>query len=106
MKAIIYCRKSTESEERQALSIPAQIEWATDFAEQNNLEVIEVIEESKSAKKPGRAGFNKMLEKINTKIGEVTIITDALIGVVKLNPLKKVSIFKPTPKKAAIAIFL
>ena len=45
--------------------------------------------------------FNKILEKIKTNIGDVTIITEALIGVVKLNPLKKVSIFNPTPKNAA-----
>ena len=43
---------------------------------------------------------------INTKIGEVTIITEALMGVVKLNPLKKVSIFNPTPKNEASIIFL
>ena len=48
----------------------------------------------------------KMLEKIKTIIGEVTIITEALIGLVKLNPLKKASMFNVIPKKDAIKIFL
>ena len=52
-------------------------------------------------------GFRiKMLEKIKTIIGEVTIITEALIGLVKLNPLKKASMFNVIPKKDAIKIFL
>ncbi len=48
----------------------------------------------------------KILEKISTIIGDVTIITDALIGVVILKPLKKVNMFKPIPKKEAKSIFL
>jgi len=42
-----------------------------------------------------------MAERISTIIGVQTISTDAEIGEVKLNPLKKESIFKATPKKAA-----
>jgi hypothetical protein len=40
----------------------------------------------------------------NTIMGVVTMITAAEIGEVKLNPLKNVSIFKATPKKAAATI--
>jgi hypothetical protein len=45
-----------------------------------------------------------MDERINTIIGVVTIITDADMGEVRLNPLKKVSILKATPKNAAAII--
>jgi hypothetical protein len=43
-------------------------------------------------------------DRIRTIIGVVTMITAADIGVVKLKPLKKVSIFSATPKKAAAMI--
>ncbi len=62
MKYIIYVRKSTEDrEDRQVLSIDSQIE-----AIQNkfpNLEIVEVIKESKSAYKPyNRPEFQRMVE--------------------------------------------
>ena len=43
-------------------------------------------------------------ESVNTIIGVETIITAALMGEVRLNPLKNVSILKATPKKAAAII--
>ena len=42
-----------------------------------------------------------MAESTSTIMGVETIITDAEIGEVRLNPLKKESMFKATPKKAA-----
>jgi DNA invertase Pin-like site-specific DNA recombinase len=52
MKAIIYCRKSTESEEKQVQSIEAQLDWCRDYAKRLGFEVIKEITEEKSAKKP------------------------------------------------------
>lgn len=48
--------------------------------------------------------FIRNADNSNTIIGVVTIMTAAEIGEVKLNPLKKVSIFKATPKNAAAII--
>jgi hypothetical protein len=48
--------------------------------------------------------FKIIAERIKTIMGVVTIKTDAEIGEVKLKPLKKVSILKATPKKAAAMI--
>lgn len=48
--------------------------------------------------------FMIIADKIKTIIGVVTIITDADMGEVRLNPLKKVSILNATPKKAAAII--
>ena len=39
-------------------------------------------------------------ERTRSKTGESVIITELLIGVDRLNPLKKASIFKTIPKKA------
>ena len=57
-KYFIYARKSTDDEERQQLSIPAQIEELRTFSQKENLEVIDTLIESKTAKKPGRKIFN------------------------------------------------
>ncbi|NCC70262.1 recombinase family protein [bacterium] len=65
LKYIMYCRKSTESEDRQVQSIESQKEELNKLVKIDNLEVIEVIDESRTAKKPGRLGFNKMLEKLS-----------------------------------------
>ncbi|MGB2580626.1 MAG: recombinase family protein [Minisyncoccia bacterium] len=64
-KYFIYARKSSESEDRQMASIDAQINELQKLAEDNGLNVIEVLSESKSAKGPGREIFNKMLERIH-----------------------------------------
>jgi hypothetical protein len=48
--------------------------------------------------------FIIIAERSSTIIGVVTMITDADMGEVRLNPLKKVSMLKATPKKAAAII--
>ena len=60
----IYCRKSTEDEEKQQLSIPAQVTEIKQFAEQNNYRVVDILTETKTAKIPGRKIFNQMLKQI------------------------------------------
>ena len=60
----IYCRKSSEDEERQVLSIEAQLTELRDFAKQNSLFVVKEYYESKTAKEPGREIFNEMLGEI------------------------------------------
>lgn len=62
MKYFIYNRKSTEEEERQALSIESQ--KAENIKRFGDLEIVEVLEESYSASKPGRPVFTQMLERI------------------------------------------
>ena len=64
IKYFIYCRKSTESEEKQALSIEAQLAELREYARQNKLFVVREFTETKTAKEPGRPVFNKMLTQI------------------------------------------
>jgi len=63
-KYFIYCRKSSEDEERQILSIEAQLAELREFAKQNNLFVVKEYYESKTAKEPGREVFNFMVSEI------------------------------------------
>ncbi|TSC91386.1 MAG: recombinase [Parcubacteria group bacterium Licking1014_17] len=64
IKYFIYCRKSSEDEERQILSIEAQLTELREFAKQNNLFVVKEYYESKTAKEPGREVFNFMMSEI------------------------------------------
>ena len=61
---VIYCRKSTESEEKQVLSIDSQIKELEEFSKKMNLPVSSALTESKSAKSPGRPVFNDMMKKL------------------------------------------
>ena len=63
-KFFLYARKSTEDEERQVMSIEAQLAELVDFAKRESIEITEKFIESKSAKKPGREIFNEMIQKI------------------------------------------
>ena len=64
IKYFIYCRKSSEDEERQVLSIEAQLHELREYAKQNALFVVREYYESKTAKEPGREVFNEMLGEI------------------------------------------
>ena len=63
-KYFLYARKSTEDEERQVMSIEAQLAELAEFAKRENIEITETFVESKSAKKPGREIFNEMMVKV------------------------------------------
>ena len=63
-KFFLYARKSTDVEDKQILSIEAQLIELRAFAKQEKLDVIEELVEKQSAKIPGRAIFNAMLNRI------------------------------------------
>ena len=62
-KYFLYARKSSEAEEKQVMSIEAQLFELKEFAKRENLNIVEIFQESKSAKQPGRSEFNKMITK-------------------------------------------
>ncbi|MCC6290847.1 recombinase family protein [Candidatus Nomurabacteria bacterium] len=65
VKYCLYARKSSESEERQILSIDSQIKEMLQLAEKENLEVVTMKRESHSAKETGqRPVFNEIVEEI------------------------------------------
>ena len=64
MKYIAYVRKSREEKDKQILSIEAQIAELREFAKRENLEIVEFVQEAKTAKVPGRENFNEVIKKI------------------------------------------
>ena len=75
VKYFLYARKSTEDEERQIMSIEAQIVELIEYAKRENIEITEKFIESKSAKKPGREIFNDMVEKIHASKEPIGILS-------------------------------
>ena len=82
MKYFIYTRKSTDSEERQILSIEAQLAELREFAAKEKLEIVASLCEAQTAKEPvknvgsnfilARSGL--FLKELNKIISYVSII--------------------------------
>ena len=79
-KYFLYARKSTEDDDKQIMSIEAQLFELREFARKENLEILEEFQESKSAKTPGRQKFNEMMSKIENMDG---------VGILSWHPLCK-----------------
>lgn len=62
MRYVIYARKSTESDDRQTISIQSQIIEMQEIARRDDCEIVKIFQESKSAKKPGRPVFAEMID--------------------------------------------
>jgi DNA invertase Pin-like site-specific DNA recombinase len=63
-KYFIYARKSTKGDDRQVLSIPAQLQALERLAEEQNLFVIDRFIERESAHTPGRPHFKEMMQRV------------------------------------------
>jgi len=65
MHYFLYARKSTDVEDKQVLSIEAQLSELRALAKDEKLEVVAEFVEKRSAKMPGRLVFNEMLKRIH-----------------------------------------
>ncbi len=73
----VYPRKSSEQEDRQVASIDSQIRELNDVAKNDKLSVVATLEESHSAKHPGRPIFNKMVEGIEKGEANALLVWNA-----------------------------
>jgi len=65
IRYVLYARKSTESEERQVLSIDSQVKEMLELAEREQLDIAEIRRESHSAKESGqRPVYKEILEDV------------------------------------------
>lgn len=65
LKYCLYARKSTESEEKQVLSIDSQVKEMLQLANREGLEVVQMLRESHSAKATGqREVYNELIRDI------------------------------------------
>jgi len=65
VKYVLYARKSTEQDERQALSIESQVNEMMQMAEREGLNITEVRREAHSAKASGqRPVYKEILEDV------------------------------------------
>jgi len=68
LRYVLYARKSTEDDTRQVRSIGDQIRDCQKLAQDLDLRVVDIIKETKSAKRPHqRPLFTKMLKDLRAK---------------------------------------
>src|SRR5688500_486176 len=60
----LYARKSTDVEDKQVLSIDAQVSELREFAAREHLTIVGEVIEKRSAKAPGRPLFKEMMDRI------------------------------------------
>ena len=63
-KFFLYARKSTDVEDKQILSIEAQVTELREFAKRERINIVEEFIEKQSAKIPGRPFFNEMMSRV------------------------------------------
>ena len=61
-KAVLYARVSSDRQEREGFSIPAQIKLLKKYATDNGIKIVSEFVESETAKKAGRKQFNEMIK--------------------------------------------
>jgi site-specific DNA recombinase len=76
LKYFTYCRKSSDSEDKQIASLPDQVLVLGNLRQKLGLTSVDVLSEAASAFKPGRSAFNDMLDRIEAGEGNAVIVWD------------------------------
>lgn len=74
LKYIIYARKSREDKGGQALSLESQIRELKEYANKEKLEVVEILQESQTAYKPGRPIFAQMMDIFYKRLANAVLV--------------------------------
>ena len=86
MRAVVYCRKSTDRDDMQIQSLDIQLNWALDYCEQKWMTIVETILESKSASKvTWREGFWKVVSHFENGTADTLVVYN--IDRIARNPL-------------------
>lgn len=86
MKCAIYCRKSTDREDKQIQSLHDQIRVLREIASREGLQIVEEFQEAHSAMKPGlRAQFNRMMDMVDA--GKIDCVLVYHINRLARNPV-------------------
>jgi site-specific DNA recombinase len=84
-KYILYARKSTESDDKQAASIESQLNEMVPIAKKKGVYIKDIIKEACSGYKGGRKGFQQLIQRIEK--GEIDGIVCWSLSRLARNPL-------------------
>jgi site-specific DNA recombinase len=74
IKYFAYCRKSTDSEDRQIASIPDQKRELREYASREGIKILKIFEESRSAHTRGREIFKEMMDDIEKGVASGLLV--------------------------------
>lgn len=72
--AVLYARVSTDEQEQEGYSVPAQLRLLHEYADQKGLTVVKEFVEASTAKTKGRASFTEMLEHVKQNPGTAVLV--------------------------------
>ena len=64
VKFFLYARKSTDTEDKQVLSIQSQLNEVREYAQREGVEIVREFQEARSAKVPGRPVFDEIIKRV------------------------------------------
>jgi site-specific DNA recombinase len=76
MQVVVYARVSSREQEREGYSIPAQLKLLEEYAQRNDMNILETFSEAETAKTTGREEFNRMLDFIRRSQDVNTILVE------------------------------
>jgi site-specific DNA recombinase len=71
LTAVIYCRVSSEEQEKEGYSIPSQQKLLRGYAGQQGISVLSEFVDIETAKQPGRSGFDEMVKFFGKSLGRL-----------------------------------
>lgn len=73
-KAVLYARVSSKGQEQEGFSIPSQVKLLKEYAQKNDLQIVEEFIDVQTAGKKGRVGFGKMLKFLGKNKSVTTVL--------------------------------